>query len=112
MIAGYREDRRRVVAERSVELVVIVLRLAEVIHHIAEVQQERWPVGDVFDGAVHRQLVGDAQLVGILLTIHRRAGIADRMEHDPPGLLDLLGDCIPPLAERLGKRIERGRLNA
>ena len=75
-------------------------------------QEERRPVGDLRNGAVHGHLIRDAQLVGILPAVRGRAGIPGRMKDEAPGLLDLLGDVLPAIAERLGERIKFIRRDA
>ena len=70
MISGERDDRRRIIAVRLIELVVIILRLAETVDDIAEVEEEQRPVLDVVVGEIADQLVGDEIL------ICRAAGIA------------------------------------
>ena len=62
VVAGDREDRPVVGAERLVELVVVVLALAEVVDDVAEVEEERRP-GRAADVHVPRHRVGDARLV-------------------------------------------------
>ena len=68
MNCGYREcgDRRRVVAERPVELVVVILGFAEIVDDVAEMVEEG---GAALFGrcgrGVERHLIGDAELAGI-----------------------------------------------
>jgi hypothetical protein len=87
VVAGDREDRPVVVPERLVELVVVVLALAEVVDDVAEVEEERRPVGTAGrDVVCHR--IGDARLVGdrgrrgLGAVDLGRAGVADGVEDD------------------------------
>ncbi len=87
VVAGDREDRPVVGAERLVELVVVVLGFAEVVDDVAQVKEER---GRVRTARRHvpGHGVGDASLVG-----DRRhpggTGVTDGVERDPAGRLDL-----------------------
>jgi hypothetical protein len=40
VVARNSEDRRRIVAERLVELVVVILRLAEIVDHVAQMKEK------------------------------------------------------------------------
>ncbi len=76
VVAGDGEDRRRVVAERLIELVVVIGRLAEIIDDVAEVKRKAagscCAVGRC---AVERDLIRHAQLVEIFARI---GGARDR----------------------------------
>ncbi len=80
VIARDSEDRRRVVAERLVKLVVVIGCLAEIVDDVAEMKQKgRRLVLAAGRRAVERDLIRDAQLVEIFTRI-RGAGIAERVE--------------------------------
>ncbi len=85
MIAGQRQDRRRIVAVRIVELIVVVLRFAEIVDHVAKVKKELRQVLRVIIGKVADHLVGDLILI---LWAAGATGVADRMKHQ----LFLFGD--------------------
>ena len=116
MIAGERDDRRRIVAVRLIELVVIVLGLAEAVDDIAEVEEEQWPVLGVVVGEIAHQLVGDEILIGRAAGI---AGVAGRVKDQlfvgfylvfQVGLLDVehIGEAESGLRQAAGRR-ERQR---
>jgi len=80
VVPGDREDRPVIGAERLVELVVVILAFAEVIDHVAEMEEEgrrtgaaRLHVGD--HHVRHRGLRGGAAVLG-------GAGVAHRMKRD------------------------------
>ena len=87
MVAGNREDGPVVGAKRLVELIVVVLILAEVVDDVTEVEEERWsaapPSFDVLGHPVgHAGLVGD-RLSGGLRYVHLGgARVADGVEGD------------------------------
>ena len=97
VVARNGEDRRGIVAERFVELVVVVRRLAEIVDDIADVKQESRPV--VLGGrvSIDGHLVRDAKFVGIFAGVGS-AGIAERMEDDLSGVFDDLLDLRPVAA--------------
>ena len=116
MIAGERDDRRRIIAVRLIELVVIILRLAETVDDIAEVEEEQRPVLDVVVGEIADQLVGDEILICRAAGI---AGIAGGVKDQlfvrfylvvQVGLLDVehIGEAEPWLGQAAGRR-ERER---
>ena len=106
VVAGYGEDRSRIVAERRVELIVIILQLAKIVDDIAKMHQERWPVRRLRYVAVHGELVGDCEFVAILLAVRGRAGIPNRVKNNSSGLLDFIHDVRASRAERLRERVE------
>ena len=87
VVAGDREDRPVVVAERLVELVVVVLPLAEVVDDVAEVEEEGGGVGSALvDVARHRVghagLVRDRLLRRLEVVDLRGPRVADAVERD------------------------------
>jgi hypothetical protein len=86
-LPGDGEDRRRIIAEGVVELVVVVARLAEIVDDVAEMEEECGLVGVVRLRAVERDLIRDPELVGVFADVGR-PGIADGMENDLARLLD------------------------
>ncbi len=121
VVAGDGEDRRRIVAVGIEELIVVVIRFAEVVDQVAEVEEERRHIGGVRLAKVGHHLVGDQILC-------RRAfdatGIADAVKDNLAGGGDGLGfpralAAVSPregehrldgVARRLGNRLNRGDL--
>ncbi len=87
MVAGNRNDRRRIIAVRFIELGVVMLGLAEAIDDVAEMKEERRLVVDFERAAIGRHLVGYAQLVAVDPHI-AGAGIADGVKDDSSRLTD------------------------
>ena len=79
VVAGDREDRRGVVAIGLVELVVIILGLAEAVDDVAQVIEERRDGLGVDVRVVAYHLVGDQYHV---LRAFRVARVANDVEHD------------------------------
>jgi hypothetical protein len=98
VIAGDGEDRPGIVAVRLVELVVVILRLAEVVDHVSEVIQEAGPVRDSGRVNVVGNLVEDADLITIFADVGT-SRVAQGVKHDPAVLLDLLDDLWPSRAK-------------
>ena len=94
MVAGDGEDRRRVVAERLVELIVVVLRFAEIVDNVTQMEQEGRAVRLVGGLAIQGHLVADPDFVLVGAGVGR-AGIAVRVEDDLAGLGDGLFDLCP-----------------
>jgi hypothetical protein len=91
VIARDGEDRPVVGAERLIELIVVILRLAEIVDHVAQVKEK----GRTIDALhVRHHSVGDRGLVtergggGLRPVDLGGAGIADRMERDFSRALD------------------------
>jgi hypothetical protein len=88
VVAGDREDRPVVLTKRLVELVVVVLVLAELVDDVAEVEEERGDdTGVPRRGQVGRHHVRHPGLVGQREARGRgvlgRTGVADGVEGDP-----------------------------
>jgi hypothetical protein len=90
VVPGYGENWGVVVPVRIVELVVVVALLPVVIDDVAEMEEERRPPGRVRrTGEIGAHRVRDRELVGRLLD---PSGVADRVKHDSPRLLNLRED--------------------
>lgn len=111
VVAGEGDDRARVVPERIVELVVIIFRLAEIIDHVAEVEQEGRPLVGGVGREVPDHAVGDGQLMVVVGRV-ARPGVPDRMERDLPGGGDLPRDLRSGGAERVRQGVVVGRVPA
>jgi hypothetical protein len=88
VIAGDRENRPIVTAVRLVELVVVVLALAEVVDDVPQVEEKGWDRGAAgFHVVGHR--VRHAMLA--LDEVRRRSAlVSDHMKGDRPGVQDRL----------------------
>jgi len=93
MVAGDGEDGAVVGAIRFIELVVVILTLAEVIDESAEMKEKRRGVGSAnMHVGCHR--IGHSRLLrnrlrsGLVKVDLRRAGVANRMEGDLLGCRD------------------------
>src|SRR5689334_7620960 len=60
MVAGDGKDRRRVIAEWLVKLIVIVLRFTKVVNDVPQMKEECRPIRCLGTVGVHRKLIGDA----------------------------------------------------
>ena len=63
VIAWDGENRRGIIAVRIIKLVVVVARFAEIVDHVAQLVEERGPIGLIGRLAIGGQLIGDAQFV-------------------------------------------------
>src|SRR5215813_1022198 len=91
VIARNGEDRSRIVSERLVELIVIVLRLAETVDDVAEVEEERRAVCIVRAATIHGDLIRDSELIEVFARIGS-SGIAECMKDDLSRILDRLDE--------------------
>ena len=83
-----------VVAERLVELIVVVLRFAKTVNNVTQMEQEGRPVRLVGGLAIQGHPVADPDLVLVGAGVGR-AGIAERVEDDLAGLGDGLFNLCP-----------------
>ena len=100
VIAGDREDGRRVVTIRFVKLVVVVLRLPEIVDEDPEMIEKGWAVGGVGLVAVAGQLIGHADLPRVLQDV-RGARVPGGMEDNLGGPPDPLHDLRSMHAKRV-----------
>ena len=84
VVSGDGEDRPVVAPKRFVELVVVVLILAEVVDHVAEVEEERWAPGRPATSAAMASATraSSASAVAVEWCALGGARVADRMEGD------------------------------
>src|SRR5262249_47807737 len=90
VIARNGEDRSRIVSERFVELIVIVLRLAETVDDVAEMEDECRAVCIVRAATIHGDLIRPE-----LIEVFARIGgprIAECVKDDLSRILDLLDE--------------------
>ena len=111
VIAGERENRRGIPSVGIVELVVVVAILAEVVDHIAKMEEELRHLPRVCLVEVASEFVGNLVL---RVWAARVAGVADGVEDELTACLDGAHGGGPPLAEsgferesRLGQAARR-----
>ena len=95
VIAGDGDDRRRILAIRFIELVVVILRLTEIVDHVAKMKKEMGDICGRFLVKIGDHLIGDQRYV--FRPLHR-PGVADRVKHELTRLRDRLDDVIAGLA--------------
>src|SRR5262249_5031512 len=91
VIARNGEDRSRIVSERVVKLIVIVLRLAEIVDDVAEMEEECRAVCIIRAAAIHGDLIRYAELIEVLARIGGPR-VAECMKDDLSRMVDLLDD--------------------
>src|SRR6516164_118639 len=91
VIARNGEDRSRIVSERVVKLIVIVLRLAKIVDDVAEMEEECRAVCIVRSPAIHGDLIRDSELIEVLAHIGGPR-IAECVKDDLSRILDLLDE--------------------
>src|SRR5215470_10457051 len=91
VIARNGEDRSRIVSERVVKLIVIVLRLAKIVDDVAEMEDECRAVCFVRAAAIHGDLIRYAELIEVLARIGGPR-VAECMKDDLSRMVDLLDD--------------------
>ena len=91
VIARNGEDRSRIVSERLVELIVIVLRLAETVDDVAEMEDECRAVCIIRTATIHGDLIRDPELIEVFARIGGPR-IAECVKDDLSRILDLLDE--------------------
>ena len=91
VIARNGEDRSRIVSERVVKLIVIVLRLAEIVDDVAEMEDECRAICLVRAVAIHGDLIRYAEFIEVLARVGGPR-IAECMKDDLSRMLDPLDD--------------------
>jgi hypothetical protein len=87
VIAGNGEDRRGIIFEGLVELIVVILLFTVKINDITEMEKKLWDVGVGGCVEIGGHEIGDGRFVGKFIQ-SRRAGIAYRVKNNLLGILN------------------------
>ena len=87
MIAGNGEDRRGIVFEGFVKLIVVILLFTVKINDITEMEKKLWDVGVGGGGEIGGHEIGDSSFVGEFIQ-SGRTGIAYRVKNNLLGVLN------------------------